>query len=241
MKKWTSEEEKKLIDFLKNGLNYQEISINMNRTSRSIKEKTNKMGYTMNSFTFKKDIICLNCEKCFSVSGRDKRGIERKFCSQSCSATYNNKKRLKITKNNKIKDEGKDKGKDKCLTCSKDIKRGNKYCSLKCKILKEYNDYILRWKNGEETGLKGEYSISNHIKKYLFKKYNNKCALCEWCEINKYTNKIPLEVEHIDGDYKNNKEENLTLICPNCHSLTKTYKGSNKGYGRKNRNKYQIL
>jgi 5-methylcytosine-specific restriction endonuclease McrA len=55
---------------------------------------------------------------------------------------------------------------------------------------------------------------------------------CGWDEINKYTNKIPLEVEHIDGNWKNNKEENLELICPNCHSLTKTYKGGNRGKGR---------
>jgi 5-methylcytosine-specific restriction endonuclease McrA len=26
--------------------------------------------------------------------------------------------------------------------------------------------------------------------------------------------------------------ENLELLCPNCHSLTKNYKGSNKGQGR---------
>ena len=30
----------------------------------------------------------------------------------------------------------------------------------------------------------------------------------------------------------NNKEENLTLLCPNCHSLTPTAKGANKGNGR---------
>ena len=38
--------------------------------------------------------------------------------------------------------------------------------------------------------------------------------------------------QHIDGNSKNNKEENLTLLCPNCHSLTKTYKGANRGNGR---------
>ena len=41
----------------------------------------------------------------------------------------------------------------------------------------------------------------------------------------------------VDGNYTNNKEENLTLLCPNCHSLTKTYKGANKGNGRHNRMK----
>lgn len=49
----------------------------------------------------------------------------------------------------------------------------------------------------------GEYQISSYIKTYLFNKYNNKCARCGWGEFNKYTNKIPLEIEHIYGNYKN--------------------------------------
>ena len=34
----------------------------------------------------------------------------------------------------------------------------------------------------------------------------------------------------------NNKEENLQVLCPNCHSLTETYKSHNKEgrIGRKN-------
>ena len=35
-------------------------------------------------------------------------------------------------------------------------------------------------------------------------------------------------------------EDNLDLICPNCHSLTATYKGANKGNGRKDREKYSL-
>ena len=69
-------------------------------------------------------------------------------------------------------------------------------------------------------------------------KYNNKCSRCGWGEINPYTNNIPLEVEHIDGNFMNNNEENLTLLCPNCHSLTSTYKGANAEKGRQARHKY---
>ena len=73
----------------------------------------------------------------------------------------------------------------------------------------------------------------DRIRNYLFKKYNNSCAICGWNTVNNFTGKIPLEVEHIDGNYKNNRPENLTLLCPNCHSLTATYRGANKGNGRK--------
>ena len=57
-------------------------------------------------------------------------------------------------------------------------------------------------------------------------------------EKNIYTNTIPLEIEHIDGNYRNNKEENLIVLCPNCHSLTSTYKGANLNNGRKSTKKY---
>lgn len=128
----------------------------------------------------------------------------------------------------------------KCLNCEREIKQKNKYCSNVCQKEFEYKLYIDEWKNGIQSGLKGEYQISNHIKTYLFNKYNNKCARCSWGEKNIYTNKIPLEVEHMDGNYKNNNEENLILLCPNCHSLTATYKEANLNNGRKERSKYKI-
>lgn len=125
-----------------------------------------------------------------------------------------------------------------CINCNKPINKRSKYCSNKCQKEYQYKTYINKWKNSENDGMRGEYQISSYIKTYLFNKYNNKCARCGWGEINKYTRKIPLEIEHIDGNYKNNKEENLILLCPNCHSLTSTYKGANLNKGRKARKKY---
>ncbi|MFC9298946.1 HNH endonuclease [Streptomyces sp. NPDC057011] len=40
---------------------------------------------------------------------------------------------------------------------------------------------------------------------------------------------LPLEVDHIDGDWRNNQPDNLRLLCPNCHSTTDTYRGRAKG------------
>ena len=73
------------------------------------------------------------------------------------------------------------------------------------------------------------------IKVYLIKIKGEKCEQCGWDKKNEYTNKVPIEMDHIDGNSENNKLDNLRLLCPNCHSLTKTYKGANKGYGRFNR------
>ena len=125
-----------------------------------------------------------------------------------------------------------------CLNCGKKLEnRQSKFCDLNCQHEYYYQEYIKRWKNGEENGLKGEYSISKYIKHYLFEKNDCKCEKCGWGETNEFTGTIPLEVHHIDGDYKNNKEENLQLLCPNCHSLTETHKSHNKK-GRQGRKKY---
>jgi Zn finger protein HypA/HybF involved in hydrogenase expression len=56
---------------------------------------------------------------------------------------------------------------------------------------------------------------------------------CNNCGISNWNNKpISLELEHKDGNYKNNSPENIELLCPNCHSQTPTFKGKNKGNGR---------
>lgn len=127
-----------------------------------------------------------------------------------------------------------------CLKCQSSInrsdgKRGTKYCSLKCQQNYQYDRYILNWKAGLVTGSRGTTNISGYIRRYLFEKFDNKCTKCGWCEVNPTSGKIPLEIEHKDGVHDNNIEENLDLLCPNCHSLTSTYRSLNNGNGRKGR------
>ena len=88
---------------------------------------------------------------------------------------------------------------------------------------------------GDVAGLQGLGIVSKYVKKYLRRKYDNKCSLCGWSEINTITGQVPLVADHIDGNWRNNVESNLRLICPNCDSLTPTYAGLNRGNGRKER------
>ncbi len=52
---------------------------------------------------------------------------------------------------------------------------------------------------------------------------------CRSCKLTTWLGKpIPLELEHKDGNPRNNSLENLELLCPNCHTFTPTYRGKNK-------------
>jgi len=52
---------------------------------------------------------------------------------------------------------------------------------------------------------------------------------CNNCGLDKWLDKdIILELDHKDGNNKNNVRDNLEMICPNCHSLTQTWRGRNK-------------
>lgn len=59
--------------------------------------------------------------------------------------------------------------------------------------------------------------------------------VCEQCKGTEWLNvPIPLELEHVDGNRRNNTRENLKLLCPNCHALTNTWRGRNINTKQKN-------
>jgi predicted nucleic acid-binding Zn ribbon protein len=199
------------------------------------------------------------CPVCGSLSSN------LKFCSRSCANSHNNSISPKIKLKNKckvcsapirsywtycevcrqlkpkggVKDQGKGRAKEKeCPTCRTHFKEDRQYCSKKCVPAHwegKYREFIVLWRNGSVSGgIKGA-SVSYRVRHYLFEKYSSKCSECNWSRVNPTTKKVPLHVDHIDGDWSNSSEQNLRLLCPNCHSLTPTYGALNKGRGRPDR------
>jgi hypothetical protein len=66
----------------------------------------------------------------------------------------------------------------------------------------------------------------------MLEKTDYKCEQCGWGERHSVTGRPLVQVDHIDGDPRNNAEENLRVLCPNCYSMTPTFGAYNKGDGR---------
>lgn len=155
--------------------------------------------------------VCLECGEDFVP--KDK---AQKFCSQSCSATHNNKDRPKKTYI--------------CETCGKESpvshRHSNKFCSIECSSKGRINKTIERFNLGEVSERPTIRKILSKLRGYR----------CECCGIGSWQGKkLTLQVDHIDGNAGNNMPENLRLICPNCHSQTDSFSGGNKGNGRGSR------
>lgn len=114
----------------------------------------------------------------------------------------------------------------KCKHCQMAIPSRNTYCNNKCQKAFEKQLTFEKVEKGEAN--------SRHVKIYLIEKHGEICMdpECAW-DFSKRP--IKVELEHIDGNSENNNLSNCKLLCPNCHSMTSTYKSKNKGNGRHSR------
>ena len=96
--------------------------------------------------------------------------------------------------------------------------------------LPEETKQRMNWNKGNYSNVEFTLGgVGNH-KAALIQERGHKCEDCGLEEWN--TQPIPLELEHCDGNNKNNTRENLKLLCCNCHALTPTWRGRNINSGK---------
>lgn len=138
------------------------------------------------------------------------------------------------------------------------LKNGNVCCHKRpagCDVLKKANsEGVSRaYENGVDAKARYE-NLSQEVKdkmawsrgKFINTEFtmdgggNPKAALiqelgheCQRCKLTTWLgNPITLELEHKDGNNRNNVKSNLLLLCPNCHSYTDTWRGRNINSGK---------
>ena len=197
--------------------------------------------------------LCATCNQKIAYEVR-----HNKFCSRSCSATFNNQGvRRHGDPDSKMR---------QCLKCGSDTPN-KKFCSLSCasrfnnvgcsrngikrvakpclgckkltfskKYCNQQSQQDFKW---EEK--KREIEIARVVpvgksgnpviaKRYLREVQGCVCLICKNTEWQGQP--IPLVMDHIDGHSENWKLDNLRLICGNCDMLLPTYKNKNRGHGR---------
>lgn len=142
-----------------------------------------------------------------------------------------------------------------CPKCSKEHEMKGRYCSRSCSNSRVFSDDSRKKKSDALRGRKTTRSpnsinheariskvketwkqkyidtpfdeLGSHNKRRrVFEEQGYKCAHCglsEWIG-----SPISLELDHVDGNNQNNLRDNLEGLCPNCHSMTETWRGRNK-------------
>lgn len=92
---------------------------------------------------------------------------------------------------------------------------------------KEWGESLPKKNKNKDPRDLSSYSTNAIVKKLLKERREYKC---EWCgQLDEYNGKpLVLQMDHINGDPHDNREENLRFLCPNCHSQTDTYQSKNR-------------
>lgn len=192
---------------------------------------------------FEKELV--DCKECGKTIPKNFKDI--KFCSRSCAATFNNKGVSRNTLGKGGFTEGVPTGRgnngggrvkilNHCRRCSREISITNVYCSRKCSAMYRKESNVASWL-ADDTIHNGKSVLPKHVRDYLLAEAGYRCTVssCGWGEVNQFTGRVPLEVDHVDGDAHNNSKDNLRVVCPQCHALSPFHRALNRKSSRVDR------
>jgi len=154
---------------------------------------------------------CIVCENAISYQ-QFKNG--NRFCGSVCAAKYNNN-RLGTG-----------------LLNDHEIKYGH-VGNLDERRRQSIKRLIDAWMEDPSIASNANGDLKKIFREHVLLIAGHQCSQCGWGKRNQTTGRVPLHVDHIDGDWTNNIVSNLRVLCPNCHSLTPTYGSLNRGKGRR--------
>lgn len=197
----------------------RQMSIKAKETNRALRQKR------INEYSENPKL----CTHCGIPLTYEQRG--GKFCSRSCSAKYHNKKRTDKgwlqTEETKTKISEKNKGRTPFCK-GKRLNQHGKYVDPNTRNI-DFEEIKRRRAEQRQVRIMEQAwdTMSWDIRRERVileqKGKCNHCGITEWSN-----HPIILEIDHIDGDNKNNERTNLEGLCPNCHSVTDTWRGRNK-------------
>jgi hypothetical protein len=159
---------------------------------------------------------CENCKKSHDGSYGSGR-----FCNSKCARGFSTKGRRKEISNKVSKTlKGRSFG-------GAQIQKGTE---AHAKWKKKFEETWQRKRKDKRKNLIENVNFEDWPREYIIEYlYGEQDGTCRRCENTHWQGElITLELEHIDGNNRNNKRENVEMLCPNCHSLTDTWRGRNK-------------
>ena len=164
----------------------------------------NSVNSSLRSYS---DPVKVPCQECGQIT------TNPMFCSRSCA--------VKVTNRSRKRGE---------LLCQCGRRLKQKSPASICQSCQEA-DRLQKWLRGEiaADSTSPNKPLAFWARRYLLDAANHKCTQCGWGQPHPDDGKVPLNIDHIDGNRYNNLFVNLRVLCPNCHSLTPTYCGRNRG------------
>jgi len=170
------------------------------------------------------------CENCKNIHNGEY--ASGRFCSAKCSRSFStSKNRAEINKKVSNSLSGRSSNKhEKCDTCNRLFGSKNTLDSHKEHCSENQNKVLRDRKKSQMIEKELSHPFEKIKKSYRKEKIlRDQLGKCNKCGLDKWLGEeITLELEHKDGNHSNDSRENLELLCPNCHSMTNTWRGRNK-------------